>query len=241
MKQMKVWSALFTLILAMSSLSSETKRYEIKSGIVEYAISGGGNMMGIQTKIEGKSKLLFKEWGKVELHEETTKSIIMGREEQTHQTTKIDSGKVYVVDYEQKSIVQYDPSMLMQSEHKELAKSAKEMMLSMGATKTGEETIHDYPCEVWEAKHMKLWLHKGVMLKSNVRVMGRTHTTEATNIQFNISVSDDDLKLPDFPLKTMEEKMQEGKGNGNTPSQMPQMTPEQMQQMQEMMKIFTQK
>lgn len=239
MKQMKVWSALFTLILATSSLSAETKRYEIKSGIVEYAISGGGNMMGIQTKIEGKSKLLFKEWGKVELHEETTKSVIMGREEQTHQTTKIDSGKVYVVDYEQKSIVQYDPSMLMQSEHKELAKSAKEMMLSMGATKTGEETIHDYPCEVWEAKHMKLWLHKGVMLKSNVRVMGRTHTTEATNIQFNISVSDDDLKLPDFPLKTMEEKMQEG--NGNTPSQMPQMTPEQMQQMQEMMKIFTQK
>ena len=29
--------------------------------------------------------------------------------------------------------------------------------------------------------------------------------------------------------------------NGNTPSQMPQMTPEQMQQIQEMMKSFTQK
>jgi hypothetical protein len=77
------------------------------------------------------------------------------------------------------------------------------------------------------------------MLKSKVRVMGRTHTTEATNIQFNISVSDEELKLPDFPVKTMEESMQEE--NGNTPSQMPQMTPEQILQMQEMMKSFTQK
>ena len=239
MKQMKILSVVFTLILATNALNAETKRYEIKSGIVEYAISGGGNMMGIQTNIEGTSKAVFKEWGNVELHEETTKSIIMGREEHTRQTTKIDAGKVYVVDYEQKNIVQYDPSMLIQPEHKELAKSAKEIMLSMGATKTGEETIHDYPCEVWETKHMKLWLHKGVMLKSNARVMGRTHTTEATNIQFNISVSDADLKLPDFPIKTMEEKMQED--NGNTPSKIPQMTPEQMQQMQEMMKSFTQK
>jgi len=65
--------------------------------------------------------------------------------------------------------------------------------------------------------------------------MGTTHTTEATNIKFNITVSDEDLKLPDFPIKRMEDN------NDNTPSQMPQMTPEQMQQMQEMMKNFTQK
>jgi len=125
--------------------------------------------------------------------------------------------------------------MLMQSEYKDLAKSAKEMMLSMGGTKTGEETILGYICEIWETKHMKLWLHKGIMLKSQVRVMGRTHTTEATNIQFNISVSDEDLKLPDFPIEVRQNN------NGNTPSHMPQLTPEQIQQMQEMMKNFTQK
>jgi len=209
MRQMKIWSVVFALILATNALNAQTKRYEIKSGIIEYAISGGGNMMGIKTQIEGTSKAFFKEWGEVELHEERTKSIIMGREENTHQTTKIHNGKVYVVDYEQKTIV--------------------------NGTKTGEESVLDYLCEVWETPKIKLWLHKGVMLKSKVKVMGITHTTEATNIQFNISVSDDDLKLPDFPIKTMEEH------NGNTPSQMPQMTPEQMQQMRDMMKNFTQK
>ena len=75
----------------------------------------------------------------------------------------------------------------------------------------------------------------GIMLKSKVRIMGRTHTTEATNVQFNTSVSDEDLKLPDFPIEVMQDN------HSNTPSQMPQLTPEQIQQMQEMMKNFTQK
>ncbi|TNF43855.1 MAG: DUF4412 domain-containing protein, partial [Epsilonproteobacteria bacterium] len=113
------------------------------------------------------------------------------------------------------------------------AKSAKEMMLSMGAKKTGVETILGYECEIWESKMMKLWLHKGIILRSEANMMGITHTTEATNIQIDISIPDDALKLPDFPLKTIEENRQQ-----NDPSQM---TPEQMQQMQEMMKSFTQK
>ena len=235
MKQMKLWGVVFTLILAASTLHAETKRYEVKSGIIEYTVKGGGNMMGIQTKIEGTSKALFNEWGKVELHEDTTKSVIMGREEHTRQTTKIDNGKVYVVDYEQKVIVQYDPATLMQSEHKDIAKSSKEMILSMGGKKIGEESIQGYACEVWETPQIKLWLHKGILLRSEANIMGITHTTEATDIKLDASVSDEDLKLPDFPIQTMEESMK------NNNSNMPQMTPEQMQQMQEMMKSFTQK
>ena len=233
MKQLKVWGVVFTLILATSTVHAETKRYEVKSGIIEYTVSGGGNMMGIETKIDGKSKALFNEWGKVELHEDTTKSVIMGKEENTRQTTKIDNGKVFVVDYEQKVIVQYDPDTLMQSEYKDIAKNSKEMLLAMGGKKIGEETIQGYACEVWETPQIKLWLHKGIMLRSEANIMGITHSTEAININLDASVSDADLKLPDFPIQTMEESMKK--------NNMPQMTPEQMQQMQEMMKNFTQR
>ena len=93
MKQIKIWAVVFTFILTVSFLQAETKRYEVKSGIIEYTVSGNGNMMGIQTKTEGKSKILFKEWGNVELREDRVKSVIMGREEQTHQTSKIENGK----------------------------------------------------------------------------------------------------------------------------------------------------
>jgi hypothetical protein len=138
------------------------------------------------------------------------------------------------VDYEQKVIVQYDPATLMQSEHKDIAKSSKEMMLAMGGKKIGEESIQGYACEVWETPQIKLWLHKGILLRSEANIMGITHTTEATKIKLDASVSDEDLKLPDFPIQTMEESMK------NNNSNMPKMTPEQMQQMQEMMKSFTQ-
>ena len=154
-------------------------------------------------------------------------------------TAKIENGKVYIVDHEKKIIVQYEPEMLAQSDYKDLAQNPKELMLAMGGKKIAEETLQGYDCEVWEMIQVKVWLHKGIMLKSEAKVMGITHTTVATKIKLDVPVSDEDLKLPDFPVKLMQEIMQEN--NGNTPSQMPQMTPEQMQQMQEMMKSFSKK
>ena len=94
MKQIKILGVLFALILTFSTLHAETKRYDVKSGIIEYKTSGNGDMMGIKTQMSGKNKVLFKEWGNVELHHSTTKSVIMGREEQTQDTTKIENGKV---------------------------------------------------------------------------------------------------------------------------------------------------
>jgi hypothetical protein len=233
MKQLKIGSIIFTLLLAMGTLQADVKRYEVKSGIIEYKSSGGGNMMGIKTQMSGTNKVAFKEWGAVELHQGMTNSIVMGREENIQDTIKIENGKVYVVDYEKKVISEYDPSTLMQSQYKDLIKSAKEMIVDMGGKKIGDETIQGYDCEVWEIPQAKLWLHKGIALKTVANVMGITNTMEATTIQLDVTVPDKDLQLPDFPIKTIQES--------DLPSQMPQLTPEQMQQMQEMMKNFTQK
>lgn len=238
MKQIKICCVVLVLILTASNLHAETKRYEVKSGIIEYVISGGGNIMGIQTKTEGKSKVFFKDWGNVELHDETIKSVIMGGEDQTHQTTKIDNGKVYTVDYQKKIIIQLDPEMVLQSEYKDLGKSAKETMLAMGGKKTGEATLLGYECEIWEMTPLKMWMHKGIMLKSEANIMGMTHTTVATDIKLDASVSDEDLTLPDFPVKTIQEM--KNNDSDDIPQQMPKMTPEQMQQMREMMKNFSQ-
>ena len=232
MKQIKIWSIVFTLFLSIGTLHADVKRYEVKSGIIEYKIIGGGDMMGIKTQMSGTDKVAFKEWGSIELHQSMTRSVIMGREENTQDTIKIENGKVYVVDHVNRVISEYDPSMLMQSQYKDLIKSAKEMIVQMGGKKIGNETIQGYDCEVWEMPQVKLWLHKGIALKTVANIMGITNTMEATTIQLDVPVSDNDLKLPDFPIKSIQES--------DLP-QMPQMTPEQMQQMQEMMKSFTQK
>jgi hypothetical protein len=232
MKQIKIWSIIFTLLLTIGTLHADVKRYEVKSGIIEYKIIGGGDMMGIKTQMSGTNKVAFKEWGSIELHQSMTRSVIMGREENTQDTVKIEKGKVYVVDYENSVISEYDPSTLMQSQYKDLIKSAKEMIVQMGGKKIGNEAIQGYECEVWEMPQVKLWLHKGIALKTVANIMGITNTMEATTIQLDVPVSDNDLRLPDLPIKSIQES--------DLP-QMPQMTPEQMQQMQEMMKSFTQK
>ena len=94
-----------------------------------------------------------------------------------------------------------------------------------------------YTCEIWQMMHIKLWLYKGIMLKSEAEMMGIKHTTTATKVNLDISISEDDLKLPNFPIKSVSESMKyEGDENDED---VPQLTPEQMQQMEEMMKNFS--
>jgi hypothetical protein len=122
--------------------------------------------------------------------------------------------------------------MLATTQNRDLTKTGKEMMKSMGGEKVGEEKFMGYTCEVWKMLAVKVWLYKGIMLKSESDMMGMKHTTTATKIDFDTSVSNDDLKLPNFPIQKPPAMPKQEENN------MPQMTPEQMQQMQEMMKNY---
>lgn len=231
MNQPKILSTLLITLAAISTLCAQPQRYEVKSGAIAYTITQSGNMMGVIVNGKGKAKTLFKAWGNIELHTEESSTTTMGRTEQERQMTKIDHGKLFVVDFDERVIYEYTPEMLKNSEYEEFAKTAKEMIDATGGKKIGEEKVMGYPCEVWEMMSVKLWLYKGIMLKSEAEIMGIRHTTTATKIDLDIAVSDDDLKLPDFPLKSASEAMMEKEGEG--------LTPEQMQQMQEMMKNFS--
>ncbi|MDD2450402.1 MAG: hypothetical protein PHU67_00635 [Sulfurovum sp.] len=231
MKHRKILSTLLITLAMMSTLCAQPQRYEVKSGAIAYTITQSGNMMGVIVNGKGKAKTLFKAWGNIELHTEESSTTTMGRTEQERQMTKIDHGKLFVVDFDERVIYEYTPEMLKNSEYEEFAKTAREMIDATGGKKIGEEKVMGYPCEVWEMMSVKLWLYKGIMLKSEAEIMGIRHTTTATKIDLDIAVSDDDLKLPDFPLKSASEVMMEKEGEG--------LTPEQMQQMQELMKSFS--
>jgi len=229
MKHIKLLAVLL-IGFGLTTLSAETKRYEVKSGIIEYTITLSGNMMGMKMQGSGTAKIAFKEWGNVELHSEESQTNTMGMKEHDKQMTKIENGKVYNVDFDQKVIYELSVDALANSEDKDLVKTGKEMLISMGGKKIGDEKFMGYACEVWEMMKVKVWLHKGVMLKSEADIMGIKNTTVATKIKLDISVPDDAFKLPNYPIQ-----------KGQKQEKMPQMTPEQMQQMQEMMKNFTQK
>jgi len=186
------------------------KRYDVKSGIVNYKITINGKVMGSSITGNGTENLYFKDWGATELVEENstkiTKMNFFGKEktktEKTHTINKLDNGKSYYVDFSKASIyLRRDPMMeLMKNTNTDAGDAGKAMLESVGGKKIGNENFLGYPCEIWEVMSAKQWIYKGVTLKIVSKLMGITTVKEATKAQFDINVSESNFKLPDFPI-----------------------------------------
>lgn len=190
----------------------QLKRYDIKSGIVEYTSKISGEMMGTVISGSGTENLYFKDWGAVELREEkssqTTDTNIFGQKNsettETHTMHKLDNGDSYMVDFEKKEITLIkDMAMEMTKafdKNADAGDKGKSILESMGGKKIGDEKILGYDCEIWDLMGAKQWIHKDIMLKLEMEVMGIKTTKEATTVKFNVKVPDKNFKLPDFPI-----------------------------------------
>ena len=244
---MKKINLLLTILsmLFITAAQAGAKRYEVKSGIVSYKIEGGGALFGFSTKTTGTEKLYFTDWGNVELRELHEKENAMGKTTVTDHITKIDHGTVYSVDNKRKVITKQDIAMLkdMDKQGKNMSAMGKDMMKQMGGKKTGTGKVLGYPCEIWEMMGTKVWMYKGVPLKTEADIMGFKHLQIATSAKFNVSVPKSRFKLPDYPVKTIDDMYQEmtqEHATGQKPQhkeqpQAPQVSPEQMKQMQDML------
>jgi hypothetical protein len=213
------------------TLTADVKRYEVKSGIIEYTISGGGSMMGVTSKEAGDMKLSFKEYGNLERQEVHSTSTTMGQVDKTDELHIFKDGIFYIIDHEQKVIVEHTPEALKEMTGQDMGQMGKDMMEKMGGKKVGNGEVLGYDCEIWELMGTKTWIYKGVPLKTEANIMGFNHTQVATSAKFGVSVSDSEFDLPKYEKKTLNQVIQEESGGAeNMPS------PEEMQQMQEMMK-----
>lgn len=231
----KIIVLLMLFVAFMNVLWGEAKLYEVRSGIIEYAISGGGNIMGMQSETDGKRKVVFDEWGTLQIQKEESVSTTMGQTIKTNSMIKMDNGTVYMVDPDKKVIIKQSLEMLGQSGGQDMLKMGKEMFDKMGGKKIGSSRVLGYDCEIWEVMGAKIWIHKGVMLKIQADIMGIKHTEKAVSVKFDVPINRSEFELPDFPVKTAEEIY--GKDlKEKMPSRMP--TQEELKQMQEMMKQF---
>ena len=248
MKKVNVWIGLVVLISFSASLQAGAKRYEVKSGIVTYKVEGGGSILGFSTKTTGTHKLYFKDWGNVEVRQEDEKETSMGKTTQQHTLQKIDHGTVYSVKEREKIIIKQDIGMLKQMDKngKNMSAMGKDMMKQMGGKKVGTGKVLGYPCEIWEIMGSKTWIYKGVPLKTEANIMGFKHLDIATSAKFNVSVSNKHFALPNYPIQTTDEmiqqKIQQAQHQSKHPQrqqqaqQQAQPSPQQMEQMQNMLK-----
>ncbi len=229
MKKLSILLAFFLAIVSckgnenkpVDSVAVETdkqetklKRYEVKSAIVTYKTTISGNVMGSTVKGSGFEKLYFKDWGNVELKEaqssQTTHTKIFGKENtqttQTHTMNKLDNGKSYTVDFKRKKIMlSRDGAMEMTKMFADgdANKTGKQILEGMGGKIIGKGNVLGYNCEIWDVMGAKQWIYKGLPLKIEVKMMGITTLTEATDAKFDVHVPDTYFKLPDFPIEEM--------------------------------------
>ena len=189
--------------------ANSMKKYDVKSGKIEYTLSGSGNIMGMsQVKTLGKKKIIFDAYGVKHLEErvEVKKQTTMGdtQTNKTHTLVYMKDAILYHVNFKHKRIQRSEnPAMQMGALFgggKNLQESGESMMKKMGGTKVGTDTVLGYTCDVWHLMGSKQCLYKGIPLKVEVNVMGMKSTEIATSIAFNIALSEDDFTLPDFPI-----------------------------------------
>lgn len=215
---MKKICILISLFIAVTSCKggeqNKLKRYEVKSGIIQYTSITSGKIMGSTVSGSGTESLYFTDWGAVELSElqstQTSEIKFFGKTktktDETHTINKLDNGDSYSVDFDRKTItLSRDAAMeLMMQTNTDAGDAGKSMLESMGGKKIGEEKYQTYDCEIWEVIGIKQWIYKGLTLKTEATVMGIKTITEATSIELNVSVPDKNFKLPDFPIQEVD-------------------------------------
>lgn len=217
-------------VVSLSSVYGQTKRYEVESGRLEYVVNGSGEMMGMKMSTKGTRTVVFKDWGNVEVIKGKIESTMpMQGTQVENEWSKFDNGKIFFVDEDMQAIISADTSSEMfQQGNQNYSQVGKDFLEQNGGKLIGHEKVQGYKCEIWQwGENSKVWVHKGVMLKSEVSMMGVKNIEEAIRVDFNVKTSNADFSMPNYPVMSMEEaygQMDEG------------LSPEEKALMQQMLK-----
>ncbi|MCI0489877.1 MAG: hypothetical protein L0229_25070 [Blastocatellia bacterium] len=190
------------------------RRYEIESGIIEYAVSGGQ---------KGAESLYFDKWGMREAKYTRTEISVAGMTRKINQLALMDGEWIYNIDLGARTGTKMkNPLFEMiadKSGTKDFGELGMQMMKDMGAEKVGSEDVAGKPCDIWEVKHLgsKSWIWKSLTLKAEVELAGVNMTSEATKVDEGASVPEDKFAIPpdvtitETPgMDKMMEKMKKG-------------------------------
>jgi hypothetical protein len=186
-----------SLLLVINAASGQgqglagVKRYLIKSGVVEYTLSG--------TR-KGTETIYFDNWGMREAKYTKAEISAMGFTQKQNTLTLLDGEITYSIDLDTKTGTKMETPLLKEiaANNKDLTDAGEKMMKGMGAVKIGAEVVLGKTCDVWEIKNMKskTWVWKGVALKTQTSMPNMEMTITATKFEDSVAIPPDKLKIP---------------------------------------------
>ena len=187
---------------SQKTIKSETvveasRRYpDLKSAIIKYKVSGMN---------KGTETVYIDNWGKREAIYKKFTTKMMGIDlERNFMTLITENGKwVYNIDLNSKTAIRMDNKGFKALQ----GNSGSNMDVAIGAVKIGTEEILGKTCDVWKKSHpySMAWMWKGIALRKDQNVAAMGVSTEAIEIQENVSIPEDKLIIPsDVKVKVLD-------------------------------------
>jgi len=191
--KMKSFLTIITVIFVSTFIFGQSSqvKYHIKSGIIEYEISGAS---------KGKEVVYFDNYGIKEAKYSNQEIDMMGIKQKTNQIIISDSEYIYTLDVDKKTGTKMkNPFLGSMPEDKNLEELGKEIMTNMGGKVIGSETLLGKTCEIWEVSQLsaKIWVWNTVPLKTEVNMMGMKIVSNATKFEPNANVPKEKFVVPD--------------------------------------------
>jgi len=173
---------------------ADYKKYPFESGIVKYKLEGS----------EEGEKIVYMDMGGYKIAE--YKTIKKRRNKEEKETVMLIGADMITIDYKNKSAVKMHNPMayLLADPDRDWQKTGEKMLIKMGYKVVGNETIQGKNCAVWQHGKQKLWLWKGITLKSVEKVGGKKTIETAVDVQTNVEVPASAFEVPEgFELEVV--------------------------------------
>jgi len=199
------------LIIHIASAQQKTQQYAIKSGYIEYTLSGN---------TAGTKKIWWDNFGeksRTETQSETTTKIFgIKNVNKTHTVDILVKDKYWTANLAdqtgQKGTLPYyqESRKLVENMTKQEQEDfANQTITALGGERLGTENFMGKTCEVIEVMGAKIWIYKGLSLKSEVKIMGMVSNETAVKFQANQSVSSSKFApLPNISYESIDQQQQ---------------------------------
>ena len=190
MKQLFILLSLALISLTTFAQNDQANKFVLKSGYAEYELTGSitgtkkfwWDNYGNKTRTEIKSTSIIKMFGTTTKEEQHTITIT---DENTIYSQDLINGTAYKSsndEYEEMA-----QEMTEDMTDAEIEQMGEDILASLGGERLGTEKVLGKDCEVIKVMMAKVWMYKGIPLKSEAKVM-RIETNE-TAVKFDENIS----------------------------------------------------
>lgn len=182
--------------------------YEIKSAKIELKITSQQTVGTISKSEIGTKRIVIDNYGEKELEEIDSihKTTVNGKTKvkKLHLIKYINGDIRYVADFNKKTMDRSTNYAGILFGTKKYKGSVEKMLKLQKMKKVGTDKVAGHTCDVWQlGKMSKTCYYKGFPLRKETTLMGMKRVVEATKAEFDIEITKDDFKMPDFPVYKM--------------------------------------